>query len=381
MRKLVRPILVASKEITTIWSYKERRLYYNQANFNDVDDTTYYQLILVSLDSEEIVVGDLGYINIGVNGTIGMVSYDTKYRTWDLTTEDNVHYPFTTKEYINKVIVTQTQIPESYIQQFIEEYNSGVVKDVVIEMEENGVIYPEMTDNTYSEYAAKCIYKPKLTNGFITIIEKDLPIVNFKDATLQDLYDRGFPKIEELESNVTTDGWEARSAIKKFPELPHTINSLRELRRYYIDGLQEGYDVRKKEESNRITKSIDDLNRESDALLNELLEKTKKNREIEELECGVIFNGISDPIEHAAETYELLSSIKSNKIAFSRGARSKEAKDLYNKEAKDLYNKEDMLLFAEYCMHKYSNYNCHQDDRINFLKGYDFDLWLENKNK
>ena len=37
--------------------------------------------------------------------------------------------------FCKKVIATQSQIPPEYIQQFIEEYNKGEVKDIEIEME------------------------------------------------------------------------------------------------------------------------------------------------------------------------------------------------------------------------------------------------------
>jgi len=65
-----------------------------------------------------------------------------------------------------KVIATQDQISPEYISKFIEQYNSNCVEDIEIEMEE----FLEMNNLT-----GECIitYESKMTNGFITIIEKD----------------------------------------------------------------------------------------------------------------------------------------------------------------------------------------------------------------
>ena len=59
----------------------------------------------VSQDVEPIKEGDWGYISIGKNGTIGKISYDKDAETWDLTTLDNIHYPYSSKEYIRKIKV------------------------------------------------------------------------------------------------------------------------------------------------------------------------------------------------------------------------------------------------------------------------------------
>lgn len=75
--------------------------------------------------------------------------------------------------------------------------------------------------------------EPLLTNGFVSIVEKE-PI-----------------KLE--------DGWEAKLAIKNIQYLEHTINSLKDLRRYYIDGIQVGYQARKSEEP--ITYTEEEVNK------------------------------------------------------------------------------------------------------------------------
>jgi len=102
--KKVQPVLVEVKEKTPIWSYKRRRVYYNQANFNDEDETYYYKLILVSVDfSEEIKVGDL------------TIDVFCKYPHMNFTSIDNEieleRYAKNPKFKILKVIATQEQIP------------------------------------------------------------------------------------------------------------------------------------------------------------------------------------------------------------------------------------------------------------------------------
>lgn len=112
---------------------------------------------LYIISDEEIKDGDYGFINIGKSGTIGKVSYDSKYNTWDLTTFDNIHYPFTEKTYIKKIIATTDtslkiinlsdlgenwkdillpSLSQQFIQQYIEEYNKGnITKEVWVEYE------------------------------------------------------------------------------------------------------------------------------------------------------------------------------------------------------------------------------------------------------
>lgn len=164
--KLVRPVLVESKEPNNIYTLGGK-LYQTTPNTNIVvsktDKLIPQQLILISLEDEKIEVGDIGFINIG-GGTVGTVSYDKEYKTWDLTTKDNVHYPFTTREYIKKVIVPQEQISPELIQQLVDEYHNGGMKDFEIEM-------IEKIHNHYS--GANAQWKellPKLTNGFVTIV-------------------------------------------------------------------------------------------------------------------------------------------------------------------------------------------------------------------
>ena len=109
--------------------------------------------------------------------------------------------------------------------------------------------------------------KPKLTNGFVRIVEKEIDIPYPEELVEGDgelIYLNENKKPNKLEKESEKDkfdkeiiehvfdnaeDWEAKLAIKNIPELPHPINSVRELRRYYIDGIQVGYEIRKSEES------------------------------------------------------------------------------------------------------------------------------------
>lgn len=68
----------------------------------------------------------------------------------------------------SKIIAIQDQLPENYIQQFIEDYNYNNVKDIEIELTQESInIFIENKNRTfYGDYI------PKLINGFIIIVEK-----------------------------------------------------------------------------------------------------------------------------------------------------------------------------------------------------------------
>lgn len=147
--KLCRPVLVESKGITNIW-WSGYKMYYNRTP--EKPKTSCYQLILISLDPDD---------KIENNG----VYYDGNGNTRRFGAGNC--YNITSK----KIIATQNQLPTEYIQQFIEEYNEGGVKDVEIEMnqltgyDEYGVPM-DQNGNIFED-------KPKLTNGFITVVEKE----------------------------------------------------------------------------------------------------------------------------------------------------------------------------------------------------------------
>jgi hypothetical protein len=175
--KLVKPVLVDS-EIANIYKCRTGGLGYKEVATSYTVEGQGQQLILISLDPDEkIEVGDL------VLTTISELEVYNRIETFENRC-DSI--------YCKKVIATQDKISPEYIQQFIEEYNKGEVKDIEIEMnvvtmqessksyEDNDIlvngkivesIHYELTeaiDKTIEKYGKQ----PKLTNGFITIIEK-----------------------------------------------------------------------------------------------------------------------------------------------------------------------------------------------------------------
>jgi hypothetical protein len=152
---LVRSVLVESKEVTNLWSYKGRRLYYDQANFNDEDETIYYQLILISLDPDEkIEEGDLKY-------GCGRLEKQDAFRYENTTIIGTIIW--------RKVIATQDQLSPELINQLVSEYNNGGMQDFEIEMFHDWSTEIEhgldpITDSTFT-------VKPKLTNGFVYVAE------------------------------------------------------------------------------------------------------------------------------------------------------------------------------------------------------------------
>lgn len=166
--KLVRPVLFElNKNIQSgnnrLFIDKFSKLFINNSfSFNNIVELqlTRQQLILISLEDDKIENGD--------------ICYD------ELNHVVNVYKPYPGRQNYNvkKVIATQDQLSPEYISKFIKEYNDGCVKDVEIEMEElyfhgSGYYKAEELSQTEKErYIFMREYKPKLTNGFITIVEK-----------------------------------------------------------------------------------------------------------------------------------------------------------------------------------------------------------------
>lgn len=118
------------------------------------------QLILISLENEKIEVGDT-YFNI-VSNEMVEVDFTIDYE----------------QNHCKKVIATQSQISPEYIAKFVEQYNNGKVDDVEIEVLIMNEGYTDVNDYPYQE-----IDIPKLTNGFITIVEKKEPILYTEEET------------------------------------------------------------------------------------------------------------------------------------------------------------------------------------------------------
>ena len=208
----VRPILVNTNEINKIGDIC---LFSYGLNIAGIADIGYpkQELILISLEpNQKFEIGDKYFINGFIKTCVERNKYiNDFYLTDHLGNEDY-------EIYCKKVIAKQDQIPESYIQQLIKEYNNSTVKDINIEMEEFD--HDEEWSDIGGAYET-FRYRPRLTNGFVTIVD---------------------------DSALLQEDWMALLAIKNIPELPHVINSVRELRKYYIDGIQAGYEERKSEE-------------------------------------------------------------------------------------------------------------------------------------
>ena len=141
--KLVRPVLVESKERTDIW-WSGHKMYYNRTPKEP--RTPCYQLILISLE-DKFEVEDIVCDGIKImNATPKIV---------------NAQHLIDRREW-RKVIATQPQLSPEYLQQAISEYNNGGMKDVEIEME-------EYTDGN-GMYRNGKLFQPRLTNDFVTIV-------------------------------------------------------------------------------------------------------------------------------------------------------------------------------------------------------------------
>ena len=157
--KRVRPVLVESKDIHSqleIDSIYIGKLSYEAKQYHCKHPQ---ELILISLEDEEINVGEVG-LDL-VDNTLFEVKriLTNHYESGILSFQ---------KSYCKKVIARQSQIPQEYISKFIEQYNNGCVDDLEIEMEYT--LGNEEDDNQN----LIPILIPKLTNGFITIVEKPI---------------------------------------------------------------------------------------------------------------------------------------------------------------------------------------------------------------
>jgi len=171
--KLLRPILIETDEYLEDYPFlglenNKLSIYTenNQSNFNVIPQ----KLILISLDNEDKIDIRDDYYSSTINRIFNAYS-DSLVKS--------------SNESINchKVIATQSQISAEYIRKFIEEYNTGNIKDVDIEMVDNNPNKQELLyHNEHREYFFEDIvngeiktvylkYKPKLTNGFITIVQ------------------------------------------------------------------------------------------------------------------------------------------------------------------------------------------------------------------
>ena len=159
--KRVRPVLVEIKDASNIFENNDKTLSFYEYKQHASSGGKKFELILISLEDEKIEENDYYYFSKSnsLHKHLGTLPLN-KYK------HDG--------DKCFKVIARQSQISPEYISKFIEQYNNSCVLDLEIEMEEL-YIYPDGSKSKISRLApnAKPIEDIKLTNGFVTIVEKE----------------------------------------------------------------------------------------------------------------------------------------------------------------------------------------------------------------
>lgn len=164
----------------------------------------YISLPQSDLEINKIKENDYIFLKtIGKYGQIGRYFYDKIFKTHDLTTLDNVHYPFSSLDYYEKIIATTDSliiketnimsadsfdqilyankkfvpsIPQSFIKHYISEYNKGnIIKQIEIELDSYFKSEPMYIAANNS--AGEKIFKLKLNQNneiFIMIPEENI---------------------------------------------------------------------------------------------------------------------------------------------------------------------------------------------------------------
>ena len=203
--KRVRPVLVESKEYSIIHKFGdcldthvELQKWYGDAR------PIYQELILISLEDERIEVGDEFYCSDRTNYThLFTCSGHTDNTHLQVKSDNEYGYGDWAICYSKKVIARQSQIPQEYISKFIEQYNNDCVLDLEIEMENKIAIDGHTVIGI----------EPKITNGFVTIVEKE-PITYTEEEVkflCSGAYSLGFSslksEIPDLEEMMELDNW------------------------------------------------------------------------------------------------------------------------------------------------------------------------------
>lgn len=165
--KRCRPVLVyTNKEVHNCYMFDN--LEYQTDKIFSINGLE-YRLVLVSIEPDEkIEVGDLVYEK-NLNTEESIYEVCEKNGKLGFFRFRNVFISFDKQNSAKKIIATQDQIPESYIQRFVEEYNEGQIKDLEIEWERlEGEYLTELDDCPY----CKPISRPKLIDGFVTMVDK-----------------------------------------------------------------------------------------------------------------------------------------------------------------------------------------------------------------
>ena len=126
------------------------------------DRLKHYELILISLEDDKIEEGE--YLNLAHRVIVQPTDLE-----WANSNSNN----------LKKVIARQYQISPEYISKFIEQYNKDCVEDLEIEMEDKIAIDGHTVIGIES----------KLTNGFVTIVEKEA--VLYTENDMRDAFEAG----------------------------------------------------------------------------------------------------------------------------------------------------------------------------------------------
>lgn len=143
LNKECRVVMLFTRE-SNIWSYKERRLYYNQANPNDIDESKYYKLYIISDD--EIKLNDW-YLNLDLRSTEWGVIQATTERLAEISNDAPSCKKIIASTDISLGLVKDQndcpmpayskllpQIPQDFIEKYIDSYNAGSpIEKVLIE--------------------------------------------------------------------------------------------------------------------------------------------------------------------------------------------------------------------------------------------------------
>ena len=170
--KRVRPVLVESKEYSIIHKFGDYLDTHAELQKWHGDARPIYQeLILISLEDEEIEVGDEFYCSDRTNyAHLFTCSGHTDNTHLQVKSDNEYGYGDWSICYSKKVIARQSQISPEYISKFIEQYNNSSVEDLDIEMKTKTY---QPCDNNYEKCGEPFnIDEPKLHNGFVTIVEK-----------------------------------------------------------------------------------------------------------------------------------------------------------------------------------------------------------------
>lgn len=189
----VRPVLVESIESTLHLSHGKMIITsIESTGKSDLYKSIPQELILISLEDEKIEVGDEFYCSDRTNyAHLFTCSGHTDNTHLQVKSDNEYGYGDWAICYSKKVIARQSQIPTEYISKFIEQYNNGCIEDLEIEMEElyfHGSGYykaEQLSPVAQEKYDFMKELKPKLTNGFVTIVEKELKYnFSFDEARL-----------------------------------------------------------------------------------------------------------------------------------------------------------------------------------------------------